>query len=189
MVVNMDLETFAKRLEALEADRDIRHLISRYAVCCDEHDIAELCDLFTLDAVFGSANKSMVANGREEIRDMFIKTLMTRGPAFHWTHDAVITVDLKQPDQASSVVYAHAETTPNGRVSIAAMKYLDRYQSDGNKWRFSEREIHFLYYIPATDFDKGLSQTDRVWIGGQALPADYPENLKVWQDFEAAYLK
>ena len=79
---------------------------------------------------------------------------------------------------------SHAETTPNGVVSIAAMRYQDDYrrESDG-QWRFAKRVISFLYYVPASDYSKGLNHPDRVVMGGHRLKADYPEALPAWQAF------
>lgn len=184
-----DLKTLADRIDRLESKDAIRALVTDYAVACDIHDIPRLTDLFTEDAVFGSPNGKMVSSGRAAIREMFINTFQIRGPAYHWTHDVQVTIDKDDPDRASGVVHSHAETTPDGVVSIAAMKYFDTYRREGGTWRFATREIRFLYYVPYAQYGTALNQENRVLMGGDLMPADYPEKLQPWQDYERLFRK
>ena len=95
-------------------------------------------------------NGAMVAQGRDAIAAMFTETFKNRGPAFHWTHDVTVEIDRADPDRATGLVLSHAETSPDGVVSIAAMRYADDYRrGPDRKWRFAKRVIHFLYYVPA----------------------------------------
>ena len=84
-------------------------------------------------------------------------------------------------------MYSHAETTPNNIVSLAAMKYDDEYQRVQGRWYFHKRTISFLYYVPATEFSSALNNALRLTVGGERLPADYPELLSSWQQFIASY--
>ena len=178
-----DLENILHRLDALESRESIRALATAYAIACDEHDIPRLADLFSEDAVFCSPNGAMVSDGRESIRAMFSTILQTRGPGFHWTHDVQATIDPENPDRATGLVYSHAETTPHGVVSLAAMKYHDQYVREQGVWRFSRREINFFYYVPVSKYAEGLTQTDRVYINDAWHPADFPESLDSWARF------
>ena len=54
-------------------------------------------------------------------------------------------------------------------------------------WRFAKSTISFLYYVPASEYDDALTQTNRVVAGDKRLAADYPENLAAWQNFDAKY--
>lgn len=182
-----DLKSLADRIDRLESREAIRSLVTDYAVACDVHDIPRLTDLFTADARFGSPNGKMVSSGRDAIRDMFISTFRIRGPAYHWTHDVQVTINPDDPDRASGLVHSHAETTPNGVVSIAAMKYHDTYRREDGIWRFASREITFLYYVPYAQYGAALNQEKRVLMGGDLMPADYPETLQSWQDYERLY--
>ena len=182
-----DLNELMSRLDQLESKDAIRALCTSYAVACDEHDMPRLMGLFTKDACFGAPNGSMVAQGLDAIEAMFIETFKNRGPAFHWTHDIVVTVDESDPDKATGLVLSHAETSPNGVVSLAAMRYSDEYRRDQGSWQFARREIAFLYYVPATEYAVGLNQANRVVIGDQRMPADYPESLPQWQSFIDAH--
>ncbi len=182
-----DLKSLEDRIDRLESKDAIRALVTDYAIACDIHDMPWLMSLFTEDARFGSPNGKMVSTGREAIREMFINTFKIRGPAYHWTHDVKVTIDPDDANKASALVHAHAETTPNGVVSIAAMKYHDTYRREGGVWRFLTREIKFLYYIPYAEYGTALNRENRVLMGGDLMPADYPEKLEAWQDYERRY--
>ena len=182
------LASLAARLDRLESKDAIRDIVTAYAIACDEHDMPRLMNLFTVDACFDAPNGSMVANGKAAIQTLFEKTFKIRGPAYHWTHAVPLEIDTADPNRGTGLVLGHAETTTNGVVSIAAMRYQDDYrrESDG-QWRFAKRVISFLYYVPASDYSQGLNHPDRVVMGGSRLKADYPEALPAWQAFIDAH--
>ena len=186
--MSKELEDVLNRLDRLESIEAIRQLATVYAVACDEHDMTRLMSLFTADAVFDSPTKTMVAEGQEQIEKMFVDLFKIRGPAFHWTHDKNITLDRNDCNKASGIIYSHAETTPNNVISLAAMKYLDEYERHDGTWQFSRREIHFLYYVPFSNYSRGLNNRLRVWVGDKAYPGDYPESLPAWQEYVSKYL-
>jgi len=177
------IEELESRIDRLESRAAIRELVTKYAVACDEHDIPGLRTLFTADAVFKSPSSFMQSSGREEITSMFVEVLKTRGPGYHWTHDLIVNFG-DDENTATGVVYSHAETTPNGVVSIAAMKYLDKYRREAGVWYFSEREIHFFYYVPMTEYLETLNQEARLYVGSEKRAADFPESTQSWKDFE-----
>ena len=182
------LASLAARLDRLESKDAIRDIATAYAIACDEHDMPRLMNLFTVDACFDAPNGSMVANGKAAIQTLFEKTFKIRGPAYHWTHDVTIEIYPADPYRATGLVLSHAETTPNGVVSIAAMRYQDNYRREADgQWRFAKRVISFLYYVPASDYCQGLNHPDRVVMGGNRLKADYPEALPAWQAFIKAH--
>ena len=181
-----DLET---RVARLEARTEISELATRYAIACDEHDIPALTALFTRDAVFDSPNGLMQATGRDEVIAMFCKVLSIRGPGYHWTHDHIVRFDRGSETAASGLLLSHAETTPAGRHSLAAMKYDDEYRVEDGAWRFARRVISFLYYVPAAEYDGALARPDRVVAGDDRLAADYPEQLPAWKAFDARYVR
>jgi hypothetical protein len=127
----------------------------------------------------------MIATGRNAIHDMFVRILGIRGPGYHWTHDVTVNIDPSDPDRATGVVHSHAETTPSGVMSIAAMRYHDSYRREAGIWRFASREISFLYYVPVSEYGANLTRPDRVVMGTERHTADYPEALEAWQAFEA----
>ncbi|MFM7275307.1 MAG: nuclear transport factor 2 family protein [Gammaproteobacteria bacterium] len=178
-----DIGELARRIERLETRAAIQELVSSYAIACDEQDIGRLRELFTEDAVFDSASGRMRAVGAEQVIAMLAGALANRGPSCHWTHDVIVHPDPLDPERAAGVVYSHAETTPDGVVSLAAMRYHDEYRRTGGTWRFRRREISYLYYLPAAEYPAGLGQPLRVHAGGTVQRADYPETSPVWQAF------
>ncbi len=179
-----DLRELEQRIERIESRIAIEELHSHYAIACDEHDMSQLVALFIEGAVFDSPSGFMRARGRAEIHDMFVALFRIRGPGYHWTHDAVIRFDNESNDRATGTVLSHAETTPNGIVSLAGMKYDDNYQRVNGKWLFSKRVIKFLYYVPAEKYSQGLNSPKRLFVNDEWLNADYPEQLDAWQAFE-----
>jgi len=183
-----ELDALKARLDRLESRAAITELISQYANACDEHDMPRLMSLFTPDACFDSPSGAMVARGRIAIEAMFIEMFKIRGPAFHWTHDAIVKPDPQNAERATGRVYSHAETTPGAVSSLAAMRYDDEYQRDDGQWRFRKRVISFLYYVPVTEYATALNDPNRLTLRGERRPADYPESLPAWQQFAAAYV-
>jgi ketosteroid isomerase-like protein len=179
----LNLET---RITRLESRALISELSAHYAMACDERDMAKLERCFTRDAVFDTPNGSMRAEGRGQIMDMFERVLAIRGPGFHWTHDHIVRFDQGGEDRASGVVFCHAETTPNGVHSIAALRYDDLYRVEDGDWRIARRMIRFLYYVPVDQYANALTRPERVWIGERLVDADLPETLPSWRAFMAA---
>ena len=184
-----NIDDLKARIEALEAKEAIRDLVTAYAIACDEHDMPRLASLFAEDAEFDSPSGVMRASGRDAIVNMFVELFKVRGPGYHWTHDVSIDIDKDRPGQATGLVLSHAETTPHGIVSLAAMKYFDTYKKIDGSWVFAKREINFLYYVPATKYTEGLNATNRFSFGSDWLRADYPENYDSWRAFEDAHIK
>jgi ketosteroid isomerase-like protein len=183
-----ELAAMKDQIDRLESRFAISDLITAYAIACDEHDMPRLTSLFTADGVFDSPSKVMVAHGRVAIAEMFIGLFKVRGPAFHWTHDHTVTFDEHDPDRATGLVLSHAETCPSEVVSLAAMRYHDEYRREHGRWHFARREIHFLYYVPVTEFAGALKEPNRLCVRGERLPADYPESLAPWREFHARHV-
>ncbi len=183
-----EIEVLKRQIDRLESRHTIADLATAYAIACDEHDMPRLIDLFTPDGCFDSPSGAMVANGREAIEEMFIGLFKVRGPAFHWTHDHSVRFDETDPNAASGLVLSHAETCPDGTVSVAAMRYHDDYRRDDGVWRFKKRVISFLYYVPVTEYKTVLNERNRLSIKGERMPADYPESLSPWQNFHNTYV-
>jgi ketosteroid isomerase-like protein len=182
-----ELENLTRRVEQLESRFAIAELVSGYAVACDEHDIARLGTQFAEDAVMDSPSKLLVAQGRAQILDMFVRLFKIRGPGYHWTHDHFVQFDSTDSDRATGVVLSHAETCPDNEVSVSGMRYDDQYRRIDGHWVFQKRVLKFLYYVPAKDYAQVLGGSTRVTMGGRSLPGDYPESLKVWQEFDRAH--
>ncbi len=176
-----------RRIDRLESRHAIAELISVYGIACDDHDIPRLMGLFTPNAEFDTKSGLMHAKNLAAIEQMFIEAFKIRGPAFHWSHDHIVEFDETNADRALGTVLSHAETTPNGEPSLAAMRYEDEYKRVKSRWLFRKRTINFLYYVPAKDYLTALNKRERVTVAGNRLPADYPENLPTWLEFDAKH--
>ena len=175
------------RLERLESKQEIMDLVSKYAEACDQQDLDYLRTLFTIDAEFDSPNGMLKSRGRQSILDMYLEVFKSRGPSFHWTHDVRVEMDPQHDGAANGVVYAHAETTRDGVVSLAAMRYDDEYEKEDGAWKFSKRIINFFYYVKTKDYLEMLTGPLRVGTGDQNVAADIPESVPAWIEFQRKY--
>ena len=175
--------TLEERVHRLESRAAIRELTARYNFGIDDRDLVSVGDLFTETATFRSADGVMTATGRVAICAQFSGRYDVLGPTNHVGHDHVITFE--GPRRARGLLSAHAELWRNGRTTVCAMRYRDIYaQCDDGQWRFADRELSFLYYLPLDDYRDGLGQRDRNRAGPSAKAADYPESLATWQASE-----
>jgi hypothetical protein len=69
-------------------------------------------------------------------------------------------------------------------MMVAALRYADRYRETPRGWKFAERVISFLYYVPVESYPGILGQADRNHAYAAPLPADFPENLPDWLAYE-----
>ncbi len=185
----MDIEKIVFRLELLEAKESIRSLVSEYAEACDQQDLKYLEELFTEDAVFDSPNGMLKTRGRKNIIDMYTEVFQSRGPSFHWTHDARVRVNKEDITKAYGTVYSHAETTRDGIPSLAAMRYDDEYSNKEGRWKFSQRVINFFYYVRTAEYVEDLTKTLRVNGSEGKVPADIPESVPAWIEFQRKFKK
>lgn len=175
-----------RRIDRLESRHALTELVAAYGRACDDHDMPLLMSLFTEDARLDTPSGLMEADGRDGIQAMFEQVLATRGPSFHWSHDHTITFAEHSNDSARGLVLSHAETSPGGVVSVAAMRYEDEYRREEGTWRFARRTLNFLYYVPVTEFATCLNGPNRLYVNGEPRAADYPESLPAWEAFFAA---
>lgn len=181
-----DMSSLLMRIDRIESRHQIAELVGNYARACDEHDIDTLAAIFTENGVIDSPSNMLSAHGRAGIRETFLRRYMIRGPSYHWTHDHKLMFDDTDADHATGMVQGHAETCPNGTVSIAAMRYADDYRRVDDRWLFARRTLTFLYYVPVTEYAAVLATPLRLAVGGKRLPGDYPESLSSWQKVLAA---
>ena len=163
------------RLRRIEDRNEIADLQARYTLAIDLHDLATVAPLFATEGRFRSADEVMDATGRDAICAQYRTRFAVLGFAFHVTHDHLIELDPVDPDRASGTVSSHAEVVRNGQPMLVAMRYADRYCREDGAWRFADRLLRFLYYLPLADYAQAIATRDRMRAYGDARPADLPE--------------
>lgn len=178
----MTFQNLDARIDRLEAESAIRALAARYCFAIDNHDLAAVADLFAQDARVYSQDGVMDARGRDAIIAQYEGRFKVLGPSNHVSHDHWIRLG-DDPDRAEGLLSAHAELWRNGEMMVTALRYNDVYVREGGEWRFRERALSFLYYIPLADYPSILGSSDRMRAYDKPAPADYPERLPTWKDY------
>ncbi|WP_421839616.1 nuclear transport factor 2 family protein [Novosphingobium sp.] len=176
-----DLE---KRIARLEAESQIRQLVARYSFDIDDRWIDAVRALFAEDAVLRSHDGVMHAAGPDAIMAQFDGRFAVLGPGHHVMHD--IQIDFVDDETATGRVAGHAELMRHGRMMVAAIRYDDRYRKTPAGWKFAERVIGFLYYVPVEAYPGILARPDRNHAYAEPKLADYPERLPSWISYEQA---
>jgi ketosteroid isomerase-like protein len=174
-----DLEA---RIARLEAESQIRQLVAHYSFDIDDRRIEAVRGLFTEDAVLRSHDGVMHATGPDAIMAQFDGRFAVLGPGHHVMHD--IQIDFLDEANATGRVAGHAELMRHGLMMVAAIRYDDRYRKTPSGWKFAERVIGFLYYVPVEAYPGILARPDRNHAYPEPKLADYPERLPSWTAYE-----
>lgn len=171
----MSESDLARRLRQVEDRLAIAQLQARYTIHIDDHDLAQVGELFSRNGRFRSADEVMDASGRAAVCAQFQGRFAALGFGFHVTHDHWIELDPVDPDAATGMVSGHAEVVRDGKPMIAAMRYQDSYIREEGAWRFADRLLRFFYYLPVEDYRSALPTRARMQAYGDHRPADLPE--------------
>jgi len=177
--------TLEERVRRLEDRTAIGELVARYCLVMDNREVEAIEALFTPDVRIWSADGVMDARGRPAAVEMFRGRFAVLGPSNHFTHDRIVEFDPVDHDRASGLVLAHAEMQRKGQPMLAAIRYRDLYQRCEGRWRFRERGLSFMYYVPTAEYLDafGAGVASRMRAYEHATPADWPEQLPSWQRF------
>ena len=174
MTETSDLEA---RVRRQEDRREIDDLVLLYCLVMDERDVSALPRLFTEDARLGSGDGVFGADGLAEIRRTYEGRFAALGPTFHYSHGVVVRFDEADSDLAHGVGTGHAEVVRNGTTMWVALRYQDTYRRTPAGWRFAERVLSYMYYMPAAEYVDGMRTADRNRAYGDERPADWPSAL------------
>jgi len=174
-----------RRLRRLEDRVEIGELIARYGLAMDDRDMAAMQDLFTPEIVIRSLDGGLQAIGRAAVIAMYARQFKLLGPSNHFSHDRIISFDDAAPDRAQGLILSHAEMSWKGAATLTAIRYRDTYHRQDGHWRFGERLLAYMYFVPVADyldaFGPGLSCRNRATAAPRA--ADWPEPLPSWKRF------
>jgi hypothetical protein len=151
-------EQIAARLAAVEDELEIRSLVALYCYAIDDDDAQLAAGLFIPAGTLRAVGVDVHATGRLAIAAQFEARHEGVSMISHVTHNHLIRID---GDDARGVLTAHVELVRHGVAMVGAMRYQDRYVRFDGKWRFAERALSILYYLPLKDYPKGLLNIDR----------------------------
>ena len=133
---------------------------------------ARITDVLRLDAC-----RFDTAAGIEEIVETYLGRFAALGPTNHFSHGHVVILDDTDPDRATGLIASHAEVSRNGVAMQVALRYKDTYRRVDGRWRFADRLMSYMYYLPFTELSEGLGDRKSVRAYGDHRPSDWPEVL------------
>jgi hypothetical protein len=165
------------RIGRLEDRADIQELAVLYGFVMDERDEKGIRDLFCEDATLRSEDGVFAATGIEEIVTTYLGRFAALGPTNHFSHGHVVRLDPADRDRATGLLSSHAEVYREGTAMQVALRYKDTYRRVDGRWRFADRLMGYMYYMPLAEMATDLGDRDSVRAYGDHRPADWPEVL------------
>jgi hypothetical protein len=166
-----------ERVRRLEDRAAIQELGILYGFVMDERDEEGIRQIFCEDATLRSEDGVFAATGLEEIVTTYLGRFAKLGPTNHFSHGHVVRLDENDPDRATGLLASHAEVTRDGVAMQVALRYKDAYRRVDGRWRFADRLMGYMYYLPFTELATGLGDRNSVRAYGDQRPADWPEAL------------
>lgn len=174
------------RIERLEAESQIRQLIARYCFYIDDRKRDLIGTLFSYGATLRSADGVMNATGVEAILHQYDARFDALGPGQHFMHDVQLDFIGDGKTEVTGRVSGHAELWRNEAMMVAGIRYDDVYRNTRDGWKFADRVINFIYYIPVAEYPGILGTRDRNHAYPEPRPADFPEALPSWIAYETS---
>jgi hypothetical protein len=165
------------RVLRLEDRAAIQELGILYGFVMDERDEEGIRQIFCADATLRSQDGVFAATGIEEIVATYFGRFAALGPTNHFSHGHVVRFDDADSDRATGLLAGHAEVSRNGVAMQVALRYKDAYRRVEGSWRFADRLMSYMYYLPFSELSSGLGEADSVRAYGDRRAADWPEVL------------
>jgi hypothetical protein len=165
------------RIRRIEDRVAIHDLVVLYGFVMDERNVPGIRRLFAQDATLRSQDGVFAATGIEEIVKTYEDRFAALGPTNHVSHGHVVRFDDAGPDRATGLVAAHAEVVRDGKPMVVGLRYKDSYRCTADGWRFQDRLMSYMYYLPIIEYVEALDTPLRVRAYGDHRPADWPETL------------
>ena len=157
------LQDLARRVERLEAERDISKILFHYVWLADEvKDAAKIAECFTKDAVWEGVGDfdEYLSVGRTQIRDLFRDVPNQLPFTAHWVTNEVI-------DLAEDGMHAHGQwhilEAANLRDNCAQVWMVAWYENDFEKvngaWLISHLRLVHTFVAP---YEEGWLKTKYV---------------------------
>jgi len=166
-----------ERVRRLEDRAAIQELGVLYGFVMDERDEPGIRQIFCADATLRSEDGVFAANGLEEIVTTYLGRFAQLGPTNHFSHGHVVRLDESDPDRATGLLSSHAEVVRDDVPMQVALRYKDVYRRVDGRWRFADRLMGYMYYLPISDLSTALGDRNSVRAYHDHRPADWPEKL------------
>ena len=147
----MTLENIDLRLRAMEDIEEIKRLKARYCSYCDDnYDADSLASLFTEDAIWDGGIRG-TAEGKDEIRNFFIRASQRLPFAVHMVMNPIIEVD---GDRAKGTWYLFQACTyaEEDQAVWGSARYDEEYVRLEGEWKFRSLKLTSFFWTP---FDRG----------------------------------
>jgi SnoaL-like domain len=171
------MASMEERIARLEDRAAIQELAVLYGFVMDERDEDGIRMIFCEDATLRSEDRVFAARGIAEIVTTYLGRFGALGPTNHFSHGHVIRFDSADPDRAIGLLASHAEVSRDGKAMQVALRYKDTYRRVDGRWRFADRLLGYMYYMPLAEMATDLGDRNSVRAYGDHRPADWPEVL------------
>lgn len=159
------------RLRRLEDKSAIDELNLRYFLASDADDYPAIGDSFTEDATFASSGQ-VSGEGRQGIVEFIRGARGHMGLTIHTPHYGLYS--FVTDDLATGLVGVHLEMVLGGQAVYGAVRYVDEYRREGERWRIAARDMRTIYIGEwAKAAEVFASPTPMQWPGSAPQPSDY----------------
>ena len=154
----MSLEDIERRLKVMEDMEEIKRLKARYCTYCDDnYDADKLASLFVEDAVWDGGIRGR-AEGREGIREFFVRASSRLPFAVHMVMNPIIEVS---GDTATGIWYLFQPCTyaDSDRAVWGSARYDEEYVRVNGVWMFKHLKLTSHFWTP---FEEGWARAQFV---------------------------
>lgn len=170
----MSGQSFADRLDRLEAAEEIRQLAYGYALALDARDVEAIVALYVDDVRVAEGRE-----GRDALRSVFDASLRQFTASAH--HVTNHLVEFLGPDSATGLVSCRVEHEVGGSWVTASLVYHDRYARRNGRWLIQGR-VQTRLYATAHD-DPPVGPLKLRWPGCEPADAGFHDSLPAWSAF------
>lgn len=159
------------QITRLTTELDIRDLTVRYSIAVDDGDLPAIIECFTKEGGFERAGQPV--RGHDALR-AFFKGMVDRYALTRHVVEMQTLDPLEEPDRATGLVHGRAELVFGDTFYQVAYRYNDVYEREDGRWRFADRQLRFIYYLPAKDLAETIVEDTRVRIPGtDPMPSEH----------------
>ena len=150
------LEVIQHRLERLESERRIAHVMYRYIHACDELKDAEaIASLFTDDAIWegkGRFSEFGQTSGREAIREMFVENPKMLPFTAHFLTNPVIVLSQEGSEGWGQWHTLEAATLRDQSAQVWILAWYDNdFELVGDDWKIKHVRYTDTCVVPYED--------------------------------------